>query len=151
MMTMENEREREKAHSRAIFNTAAADAANFVRENGGWRGRSLRHPFLNGAHAARNKRKLRDHRPPGQKKSFLRSPTSAIHGPRANERRSRLYNGTARNQSISIAAPERERERERQEEANAVGRRSVPIPDCCSNATRRKQDARVSVAAGGEF
>ena len=85
-------REREKAHSGAIFNTAAADAANFVRENGGWRGRSLRHPFLNGAHAARNKRKLRDHRPPGQKKSvspslssppiapsLLRSsPTSAI-------------------------------------------------------------------------
>ena len=43
-------------------------------------------PSLNGAHAARNKRKLGDHRPPGQKKSVspfapLPIPTRAIHGP----------------------------------------------------------------------
>ena len=71
-----------------------------------------------------------DHRPPGQKKSFLRSPTSAIHGPRAaNERRSRLYNGTARNQSISIAVSAVlccRQEGIQQEEANAVSP-SAPI------------------------
>ena len=103
-------------------------------------------PCLNGAHAARNKRKLGDHRPRAKRNRSLPSPgpipTRAIHGPSeggGGGGGGRLYNGTTRNQSISIAVLavlQAAGKAGRKE-----GRGQCSQSDCCSNATRSKQAA----------
>ena len=92
-------------------------------------------PSLNGAHAARNKRKLGDHRPRAKRNRSLPSPLSQSQrglftdgGGRTSEGGGgggRLYNGTTRNQSISIAVLAVLQGR--QEEANAVSPIVVPM------------------------
>ena len=115
-------------------------------------------PSLNGAHAARNKRKLGDHRPRAKRNRSLPSPnpnegySRTERGGRTSEGGGggRLYNGTTRNQSISIAVlavlQGRQEEAGRKEEANAVSPIVVPMRHEASG-----WPAELPVGAGGEF
>ena len=117
-------------------------------------------PCLNGAHAARNKRKLGDHRPRAKRNRSLPSagpiPTRAIHGPSeggGGGGGGRLYNGTTRNQSISIAvlAVLQAAGKAGRQEGRKRPMQSVRLLFQCDTKQASGWPAELPVGAGGEF